>query len=105
MRTLMALFAMTAIVGLLLMGAVVALMVQVLPYIIIGMVIGVLLQRRRRRGGPPVVRSAYRAPVPPRSAYAVAPSGWAYVPVWVGPSPRQQMPVIDAEIIEDHRRE
>ena len=104
MRILMTLFAMSAIVGLLLVGAVVALMVQLLPYIIVGMVIGALL-RRRRRGRPPVVRSAYRAPVAPRSAYAVTPSGWAYVPVWVGPSPRRPMPVIDAEVIEDHRRE
>ena len=37
-----------------------------------------------------------------RSAFG-APSGWAYVPVWVGPAPQSAMPVIDAEVIEEPR--
>jgi hypothetical protein len=100
----MTLFAMSAVVGLLLAGAVVALMVQLLPYIIVGIVIGALLQRRRRHR-PRVVQSVCRSSMQPRQAHAVAPSGWAYVPVWVGPPLRPPMPVIDAEVIEDPGRE
>ena|SRR5258707_7566137 len=99
MRTLMTLFAMSAIMVLLLVGAVVALMVQLLPYIIVGMVIGVLL-RRRRRPHPLAPRRVYRQPLtsPQRQ---LPPSGrWVYVPVWVGPPPQRPKPVIDAEVIE-----
>src|SRR5258707_11418329 len=101
MRTLMTLFAMSAIMVLLLVGAVVALMVQLLPYIIVGMVIGALL-RRRRRPHPPAPRPGYRQPLPPPQRQ-LPPGGWVYVPVWVGPPPQRPRPVIDAEVIEDPR--
>jgi hypothetical protein len=77
-------------------GAIVALAVQLLPYIIVGMVIGVLLRRRRR----PV----YRQPLPPPHRQLPPPPGrWVYVPVWVGPPPQRFKPVIDADVIEDPR--
>jgi len=92
-------FAICTFAAVLLAGAVAALMVQLLPYIIIGMVIGVVVRRRRHRAA-----SEYRPQVSARSERPVTASGWVYLAVWVGPPPRQQMPVIDAEVIEDHRR-
>jgi hypothetical protein len=102
MRTLMGFVAMSAIVVVLLAGAVVALAVQLLPYIIVGMVIGALV-RRRRRPYPPAPRPVYRRPLPPPQHQLPPPGGWVYVPVWIGPPPQRPRPVIDAEVIEDPR--
>jgi hypothetical protein len=102
MRTLMGFIVMSAIVVLLLVGAVVALMVQLLPYIVVGMVIGVLLQRRRRPH-PLAPRPVYRQPLPPPKRPLPPPGGWVYLPVWVGPPPQRPRSVIDAEVIEDPR--
>jgi hypothetical protein len=102
MRTLMGFVLMSAIVMVLLACALVALAVQLLPYIIAGMVISVLL-RRRRRPYPPAPRPVHRQPLPPPQHQLPPPGRWVYVPVWVGPSPQRPGPVIDAEVIEDPR--
>lgn len=100
MRTLFGLLALVAVGMVLIAGAVVALAVQLLPYIVVGMVIGVLL-RRRRRPRPLAPRPVYRQPLPPPQRHLPPSGGWVYVPVWVGPPPQRHRPVIDAEVIED----
>jgi hypothetical protein len=95
MRTFLALGAIMLVV---LFGAAFALVLQVLPYVILGMVVGAVIRRRQRQPMP--VRRAAPAPLPPRP---LTPGGWVYVPVWVGPPPQRPMPVIDAEFIRDPR--
>ena len=104
MRPLMTLFGMCAIVALLFVGAAVALLVQLLPYIVMGMVIGALLRRRHCRSTP-ATYPVYRATEPSQSAPTLPPPGWVYLPVWVGPPPRQPMPVLDGQVIGDRRGE
>jgi hypothetical protein len=93
MRTFLALGAVMCVV---LVGAGVALVLQVLPYVIMGMVVGAVIRRRQRR--PESVHRAAPVPLAPRP---LAPGRWAYVPVWVGPPPQRSMPVIEAELIRD----
>jgi hypothetical protein len=101
MRILLGFLALAAVGIVLIAGAVVALAVQLLPYIIVGIVIGVLL-RRRRQPHSLVPRPVYR-PLPPPQRQLPPPNGWVYVPVWVGPPPQRARRVIDAEVIEDPR--
>jgi hypothetical protein len=103
MRIVLGFLALVAVAMVLTAGAVVALAVELLPYIIVGMVIGVLL-RRRRRPHPLAPRPVYRQPLPPsQRQLPQPPGGWVYVPVWVGPPPQRPRPVIDAEVIADPR--
>jgi hypothetical protein len=95
MRTFLAL---SAIMFAVLFGAAFALVLQVLPYVILGVVVGAVIRKRQSRPIP--ARRAAPAPLPPRP---LTPAGWAYVPVWVGPPPQRPMPVIDAEFIRDPR--
>lgn len=103
MRTLTTIFAVSAFAVLLLSAAVLALAIELLPYVAIGCAIAVLIKSRR----PQTVAARqvpYRhAPTPQSQPHSVPPSGWAYVPVWVGPAPQSAMPVIDAEVIEEPR--
>jgi hypothetical protein len=99
MRTLMSLFVTSAIIVVLIVGVVVARAVGLLPYIIVGMVIGVLLRRRRL----PHPRPVYRQPLQPPQHPLPPPGRWVYVPVWVGPPPRRPKPVIDAQFVRDPR--
>jgi hypothetical protein len=104
MRTLLTIVAVCALVVVLTAGAIVALAIELLPYIVVGFVIAALMRSRGRRrdaAARPLCRPA--PAVPPQGQ--VEPGGWVYVPVWVGPRPRTAMPVIDAEVIEDPRRE
>ena|SRR5258708_6688364 len=99
MRTLTAFLAFGAILIMLLVGAFVALAVEVLPYVVLGIVIGAIIQGRRRQQA-----GAHRPPVPPAPRrQPLPPGGWVYVPVWVGPPPQRTVPVIDAEFIRDTR--
>jgi hypothetical protein len=99
MRTLTAVLGFGAIVIMLLAGAFIALAVELLPYVVLGIVIGAVIQDRRRQQarayGPPPRPAPRRPPLPP--------GGWVYVPVWVGPPPQPSMPVIEAEFIRDSR--
>ena len=90
MRTLTTLLAPSAIRVVLLAGAVVALAVELLPYVVQGIVIGPVIRRRRRQRS-----RVYRAPVPS--------GGAVHVPVWAGPPPQRTMPVIEAEFVGDPR--
>jgi hypothetical protein len=87
----------SVIVVVVLFGAVVALALQVLPYVFLGMVIGAVIRGRRSQRS-----RVYRAPMPPPQRPR-APGGWAYAPVWVGPPPQRTGPVIDAEVVRDPR--
>jgi hypothetical protein len=99
MRTLTAFLGLGAILIMLLAGVLIALAVELLPYVVLGIVIGAIIQGRRRQQArvyqPPVPPTPRRQPLPP--------GGWVYVPVWVGPPPQRSMPVIDAELIRDTR--
>ena len=101
MRILLGFLALAAVAAVLTAGAVVLLAVELLPYIIVGMVIGALL-RRHRRPHPVAPRPVYRQPPPPQRQLP-PPGGWVYVPVWVGPPAQRPKPVIDAEVIADPR--
>jgi hypothetical protein len=99
MRTLTAFLAFGAILIMLLAGAFIALAVELLPYVVLGIVIGAIIQGRRRQHA-----RVYRPPAPPAPRQQpLPPGGWVYVPVWVGPPPQRSMPVIDAEFIRDPR--
>jgi hypothetical protein len=99
MRTLTAFLAFGAILIMLLAGAFIALAVELLPYVVLGIVIGAIIQGRQRQHA-----RARRPPVPPAPRQQPLPPGrWLYVPVWVGPPPQRTMPVIDAEFIRDPR--
>ncbi|MDT5347849.1 MAG: hypothetical protein QOH91_1136 [Mycobacterium sp.] len=88
-----------AILLMLLAGAFIALAVELLPYVVLGIVIGAIIQGRQRQQA-----RAHRPPVPPAlRRQPLPPGGWLYVPVWVGPPPQPTMPVIDAEFIRDPR--
>jgi hypothetical protein len=99
MRTLTAFLGLGAILLMLLAGAFIALAVELLPYVVLGIVIGAIIQGRRRQQG-----RAHRPLVPPAPRQQpLSSGGWVYVPVWVGPPPQRSMPVIDAELIRDTR--
>jgi hypothetical protein len=89
MRTLTTLLAPSAIRVVLLAGAVVALAVELLPYVVLGIVIGPVIPRRRQRS------RVGRAPVPS--------GGAVHVPVLAGPPPQRTMPVTEAELVRDPR--
>jgi hypothetical protein len=96
---LTAFLAFGAILIMLLAGALIALAVELLPYVVLGIVIGAIIQGRQRQHA-----RARRPPVPPAPRQQPLPPGrWLYVPVWVGPPPQRTMPVIDAEFIRDPR--
>jgi hypothetical protein len=99
MRTLIAVLGFGAILLILFAGAFIALAVELLPYVALGIVIGAIIQCRRRQQA-----RAHRPPVPPAPRrQPLPPGGWVYVPVWVGPPPQRTLPVIDAEFIRDPR--
>jgi hypothetical protein len=103
MRTLLAFRVLRAFLVVFAAGAILAVAIALLPYLVVGFVIAAVMQSRRRQraASRPVYRPSL--PVPPQRQ--VTPGGWVYLPVWVGPPPRPTMPVIDAEVIEDPRRE
>lgn len=98
MRTLTAVLALLAIFVLLVVGTVAALAVELLPYVVLGIVIGAVIRSRRRQRSP-----VYRPSPPPPPQRQLPPGGWAYVPVWVAPPPQRSMPVVDAEFVRDPR--
>ena len=109
----MGLVVMSAIVAVLVVGAVVQLIIQLLPY---------RCWRRRSRSAVQARRRPALRPFAPAGTAATAarryrthagagrrgapPGGWVFLPVWVGPHrPRRPGPaVIDAEVIEDDHR-
>ena len=96
MRTFLAI---GAIVSVLVFGALFALALELLPYLILGLVIGAIIRtRRQRRATPPDYRVPMLShrPLPPPP---LTTGGWAYVPVWVEPAPQRAMRVIDAEVV------
>jgi hypothetical protein len=97
MRTLTAFVGLGAILVMLMAGAFIALAVELLPYVLLGIVIGAVIQGRRRQP-----TRVYRPPVQPAPRQQpLPPGGWVYVPVWVAPPPQRPMPVIDAEFVRD----
>ncbi len=98
MRTLAAFLGFGAILLMLLAGAFIAPAVELLPYVVLGIVIGAIIQGRRRQQA-----RVYRPPIAPPRQQPLPPGGWVYVPVWVGPPPQRTMPVIHAEFIRDRR--
>jgi hypothetical protein len=102
MRAFVAAVAICACAAVLLGAAIVALAIELLPYVTIGCAIAVLITSRRHAA--PVRQHAYRhLPLPPAPQYRAPAGQWVYLPVWVGAPPRPAMPVIDAEVIEDQR--
>ncbi|BBZ15526.1 hypothetical protein BST20_06615 [Mycobacterium branderi] len=106
----MGFLAVGTLVVLLIVGAIVQLLVQLIPYVVLGAGIIVAARALHRRAGP---RNPYRAPASgrgqrsgasrgPRGQETALPQGWVMVPVWVGPRPAH--PVIDGEVIEDDDR-
>jgi len=96
MRTFLAI---GAIVSVLVFGALFALALELLPYLILGLVIGAIIRtRRQRRATPPDYRAPMLShrPVPP-PPHPLTSGGWVYVPVWVEPA--RAMRVIDAEVV------
>jgi hypothetical protein len=98
MRTLTTVLVLVAIFGVLVVGAAVALAVELLPYVVLGVVIGAVIRSRRQQRSP-----VYRPSPPPPPQRQLPPGGWVYVPVWVTPPPPRSMPVIDAEFVRDPR--
>jgi hypothetical protein len=89
MRTFLTL---AAIVCVLLVGPEFPPALEVLPYLILGLVIGAIIRTRRQRRPAP-------AHGPP-----LATGGWAYIPVCVAwPPHRTVVRVIDAEVVRDVR--
>jgi hypothetical protein len=104
MRALVAAVAICACAAVLLGAAIVALAIELLPYVAIGCAIALLIRSRRRRPRTPLRQQAYRAiNAPPAPRYRAPTGQWVYVPVWVVAPPRPATPVIDAEVIEDQR--
>jgi hypothetical protein len=101
MRTLSTIFVVGLFATLVLGALLLAVAVELLPCIAIGCAIAVLM-RCRQRPGVTASLLAYRPGVTSQPQ-VVTPSGWVYVPVWVGPSPQPAVPVIDAEVIEEPR--
>ena len=104
MRTFLAI---GAIVSVLVFGALFALALELLPYLILGLVIGAIIRtRRQRRATPPDYRAPMLShrPVPP-PPHPLTSGGWVYVPVWVEPAPQRAMRVIDAEVVRSPRDE
>jgi hypothetical protein len=98
MRTLIAVLGFGAILIMLLAGAFIALAVELLPYVLLGIAIGAIVGSRRRQHA-----RLDRPPVPPALRQQPLPAGgWVYVPVWVAPPP-QPMRAIDAEFVRDPR--
>ena len=131
MKVLLGFFGIAAAMVVLVVSTVVSMLIQLLPYLVL-MAVALLVARGwGGRGTAPPVRGAggvgtprralpapptggYRPPppwvpprgfgAPPRSAGRgeAAVSGWAWMPVWIGPPPAQPRgQVIDAEIVED----
>jgi ABC-type Fe3+ transport system permease subunit len=98
MRTLTTVLVLVAIFGVLVVGAAVALAVELLPYVVLGIVIGAVIRSRRQQRSP-----VSRPSPPPPPQRQLPPGGWVYVPVWVIPPPPRSMPVIDAEFVRDPR--
>ena len=104
MRTFLAL---GAIITLLLFGAFFALVLEVLPYLFLGLVIGAIIRTRRGPRPTPDHRApkpSHRRPVPLPPPLLTT-GGWAYIPVWVEPAPQRTMRVIDAEVVRSPRDE
>jgi hypothetical protein len=110
MRTIFGFMVVSAIVAVLIVGAVIQLLIQLIPYLILAAGIVVAVHALRRRSTPPVpYRPALPPPQPRHRTHprrvGPPPGAWVFVPVWVAPPPRRPDPsVIDAEIIEDDRR-
>jgi hypothetical protein len=99
MRTLTAFLGFGAVLIMLFAGAFIVLVVELLPYVVLGIAIGAIVQSRRRQRA-----RVYQPPVPPvPRLQPLPPGGWVYVPVWVAPPPQRTTPVIEAEFIRDPR--
>ncbi len=103
MRTLISGLAAFAFAALLLGAAILALAIELLPYVVIGCVVAAVITSRTRRHRVAAGAPAYRATPRPVPRYHAPQGEWVYVPVWVGASPRPAMSVIDAEVIEEPR--
>lgn len=100
MRTLATVFVVAMFATVVLSAALFAAAITALPYVVIGNAIALLIRARQR---PTTVNQLPQrhAPATYRVPRQIAPSGWVYVPVWVGPPPQSATPVIDGEVIED----
>ena len=101
MRTLTTVFVAGLFATLVVSAALFAFAISALPYVAVGTAIAVLIKSRQRPTAA-ASQSLYRySPAPPVTARPIPPSGWVYVPLWMGPPPQATLPVIDAEVIED----
>jgi hypothetical protein len=101
--TLLGFLVISAVAALLIVGAIVHLLGQLTPVMLLAAAIVVAVCASRRRSAAARVR--YRPALPPPVGWGSAPPpGWVLKPVWIGPPPTRASAVIAAEVIEDDRR-
>jgi hypothetical protein len=98
MRTALLLLAFGGFVAAMMSATLMMIAIQFVPYVVLGAVIATVIRRGRQSSV-----AAPRKHLPTRSSghEHLASPGWAYVPVWVGSTARPDLPVIDAEVVED----
>lgn len=96
MRTPLALLAFGAFLATVMSATIMMIAIQVVPYVVLGAVIATVI---RRRGRAIVVMPPRPLSTPPPAQQLT--TEWTYVPVWVGSAARRDLPIIDAEVIED----
>ena len=111
MKTILGLIAISLLGMLTLSLMIAAVVIQLLPALLAAaVVIAVCRTVTRGTRHPPTKRVASSTPWRPTGAVppphvGAAHGGWVLLPVWLPPKTPSARPYIDAEVIEEHRRE
>ena len=103
MRTLLPALALCACAAFLFFAALLSVVINLLPYLVVGFVLLMLVRVHRRRERAVATHADWRPLSAPAPQQSLQTGQWVYVPVWIDRAPRPAMPVIDAEVIEEPR--